>query len=257
MPTSSALPFAALLVALSWHSVVSAQTPPRVTLELSDASVATLVPELSSQLHEPVVVDADAQPAARCAHLTVSTGGAQPAARVIALVTDALRPAGLSVSRDANGVRIRHVAGAALPAGCSDSAAASTAPDADAAHVLDGIHTRPDGTVTITSAARDVILADPTLLLRTARAVPQVEHGVVVGIRLFGIRPQSFMGRLGFQNGDTVLRVNGFSVATPENALDAYSRVRSADHIDTEILRAGAPRTIHVVIEPATSQRAH
>jgi hypothetical protein len=39
---------------------------------------------------------------------------------------------------------------------------------------------------------------------------------------LFGIRPDTLLGTLGLENGDRLQTINGFDMASPEKALEAY-----------------------------------
>lgn len=85
----------------------------------------------------------------------------------------------------------------------------------------------------------DKILENQAELMRTARIVPEQENGKVVGIRLFGIRPETLLGTLGIENGDRLQAINGFEMASPEKALEAYARLRTADHLTVQVNRRG------------------
>jgi general secretion pathway protein C len=74
-----------------------------------------------------------------------------------------------------------------------------------------------------------------------ARIVPERENGGAVGMRLFGIRPDSVLGQLGFENGDRLETVNGAPVTSPAEATEAYTRARSADHVTVTLTRKGQP----------------
>jgi general secretion pathway protein C len=65
--------------------------------------------------------------------------------------------------------------------------------------------------------------------------------GQIIGLRLFGIRPGSLLNTLGLQNGDRLETINGFSLASPEQALQAYARLRSATRLSVRLDRAGQP----------------
>jgi general secretion pathway protein C len=65
----------------------------------------------------------------------------------------------------------------------------------------------------------DKILENQSELMRQARIVPEQENGKVVGIRLFGVRPDTLLGVLGMENGDRLQTINGFDMASPEKAL--------------------------------------
>jgi general secretion pathway protein C len=85
----------------------------------------------------------------------------------------------------------------------------------------------------------DKILENQAELMRQARIVPEQENGKVVGIRLFGVRPDTLLGTLGMENGDRLEKINGFDMASPEKALEAYARLRTADNLTVSINRRG------------------
>ncbi len=86
----------------------------------------------------------------------------------------------------------------------------------------------------------DKILENQAELMKQARIVPEQENGKVVGIRLFGVRPDTLLGALGMENGDRLQSINGFDMTSPEKALEAYARLRTADHMTVQINRKGA-----------------
>jgi general secretion pathway protein C len=90
----------------------------------------------------------------------------------------------------------------------------------------------------------DKILENQAELMRSARIVPEQQDGKVVGIRLFGIRPDTLLGTLGFQNGDRLETINGFNMASPEKALEAYARLRTAPNLNVKVNRRGKPMSI-------------
>jgi general secretion pathway protein C len=90
----------------------------------------------------------------------------------------------------------------------------------------------------------DKILENQAELMRSARIVPETKDGKVVGVRLFGIRPDTLLGTLGLQNGDRLESINGFDMASPEKALEAYARLRTANNLAVKVNRRGAPLNI-------------
>jgi general secretion pathway protein C len=86
----------------------------------------------------------------------------------------------------------------------------------------------------------DKILENQAELMKQARIVPEQENGKVVGIRLFGVRPDTLLGVLGMENGDRLQSINGFDMTSPEKALEAYARLRTADHMTVSINRRGS-----------------
>ena len=86
----------------------------------------------------------------------------------------------------------------------------------------------------------DKILENQAELMRQARIVPEQENGKVVGIRLYGVRPDTLLGTLGMENGDRLEKINGFDMTSPEKALEAYARLRTSDHLTVSVNRRGA-----------------
>ena len=85
----------------------------------------------------------------------------------------------------------------------------------------------------------DKILENQAELMRQARIVPEQENGKVVGIRLVNFRPDSLLGTLGMESGDRLEKINGFDMTSPEKALEAYARLRTADHLTVSVNRKG------------------
>ncbi len=90
----------------------------------------------------------------------------------------------------------------------------------------------------------DKILENQAELMRSARIVPEQKDGKVVGVRMFGIRPDTLLGTLGLQNGDRLETINGFNMASPEKALEAYARLRTASALNVKVNRRGSPVSI-------------
>lgn len=85
----------------------------------------------------------------------------------------------------------------------------------------------------------DKILENQAELMKQARIVPEQENGKTVGIRLYGIRPDTLLGTLGMVQGDRLEKINGFDMASPEKALEAYARLRTADKLAVQLTRNG------------------
>jgi general secretion pathway protein C len=106
------------------------------------------------------------------------------------------------------------------------------------------IHKISDNEFNIERSVVDSILENQAELMKSARIVPEKEGDKVVGIRLFGIKPESLLGTLGLENGDRLQQINGFDMASPEKALEAYARLRTADHLTVAINRKGKDQNI-------------
>jgi general secretion pathway protein C len=89
----------------------------------------------------------------------------------------------------------------------------------------------------------DLILEEQADLMYQTRVVPRSMNGQTYP-QLWGVGPSSLLGMLGFRNGDCVQWINGFDLSTPDHALEAYARLRSADVLEVRVKRNGADVTL-------------
>jgi general secretion pathway protein C len=125
---------------------------------------------------------------------------------------------------------------------------ASNAP-AVPAEISDKIQKVSETEFNVDRSVIDNVLENQATLMRSARIVPEQKDGKTVGIRLFGIRQDTLLGTLGMQNGDRLEKINGFDMASPEKALEAYARLRTATSLTVQLTRRGKPLTIEYQIK--------
>jgi general secretion pathway protein C len=144
------------------------------------------------------------------------------------------------------------------PAAASAAASAAPAPQAPAPasgapavppEIASKIQKISDTEFHVDHAVIDNILEHQAELMKSARIVPEQKDGKVLGIRLFGIRPDTLLGSLGIQNGDRLESINGFNMGSPEKALEAYARLRTATSLNVKVSRRGAPVSIDYQIQ--------
>jgi general secretion pathway protein C len=133
---------------------------------------------------------------------------------------------------------------AAAPAAMPDGPPPSGGPTTVPADIASKIQKVSDSEFNVDRSVVDKILENQAELMRSARIVPEQKDGKVIGIRLFGVRPDTLLGTLGLQNGDRLEAINGFTMASPEKALEAYARLRTASNLNVKLNRRGAPATI-------------
>ncbi len=73
-----------------------------------------------------------------------------------------------------------------------------------------------------------------------ARIVPAFRDGVAEGFKVFSIRADSMLVKLGIQNGDLIKRVNEYDMNSPEKTLEVYSKLKGANRVEVELERSGA-----------------
>ena len=115
--------------------------------------------------------------------------------------------------------------------------------------LTDGIEKISETKFNIQRSLVDKVLANQGSLMKSARVIPHEENGRVTGVKLYGIRRNSLLGRLGVRNGDMLRTINGFSMTSPDTALEAYSRLRSADKLTLAVKRQNKEMTIDYNIE--------
>jgi general secretion pathway protein C len=144
--------------------------------------------------------------------------------------------------------RVQPVLPAAAPAAAAAAPAApppvAGGPNPVPADIASKIQKISDTEFNIDRSVVDKILENQAELMKSARIVPETKDGKVLGIRLFGIRPDTLLGTLGIQNGDRLDAINGFNMGSPEKALEAYARLRTASSLDVNVNRRGAPVAI-------------
>jgi type II secretion system protein C len=92
-------------------------------------------------------------------------------------------------------------------------------------------------------------LANLNELLTQARAVPNIENGVVNGFKLFGVQPGSLYQKLGAQNGDVIKSVNGIEMKDPNTAMGLFQQLQTTNKLEFSIERNGEPKNFTVDIK--------
>ena len=71
----------------------------------------------------------------------------------------------------------------------------------------------------------------------------------MVGVRILGVRPGSVLSALGIENGDRLTNINGYDVADPQRALEAYGKIRNAENIVVAVNRSGKAMSLDIQIK--------
>lgn len=257
---------------------VEAPPPQPATINLERAEAYETLSVAAQLLGEPVLVDAMSLVWLRCIAVTVKESTPLPRKMAAERLFDALRAQGVRIEilasskRDGDTWIVKiHERPASCPAPEGELAAAAAsdpgvvggdagAPDGDAGagalgadavlqEVLRSIREISPTDHAVTQRGLDLFLENQSSLMRSARIVPEQAGGKTVGIRMFGVRPDSVLGRLGFENGDRLERVMGKPMSTPEQALEVYAAMRSAKVIEIDLNRRGAPLKLIVRVE--------
>jgi general secretion pathway protein C len=112
-----------------------------------------------------------------------------------------------------------------------------------------GITQVSDTSYNVNRTLLDKVLSNQAELMRAARIIPFEENGRVVGVKVYGIRRSSLLGKLGVQNGDVLRTINGFDLSSPDSALEAYTKLREMDQFSIAMIRRGQPRTMEYSVK--------
>ena len=80
----------------------------------------------------------------------------------------------------------------------------------------------------------DKVLMNPMAVMKGARVVPAMKNGKAHGFKLYAIRPDSLFVAARPENGDTIVRVNGFDLTTADQALELYTKLRDASTLQID-----------------------
>lgn len=91
----------------------------------------------------------------------------------------------------------------------------------------------------------DQAMSDLNSLFTQARAVPySTAEGTTQGFRLFSIKPQSLIDRIGLKNGDIIQRVNGVEISDPGTAFGLLQDLQGHPQVRVDVLRNHEPVTL-------------
>ncbi len=110
-------------------------------------------------------------------------------------------------------------------------------------------HPPPPAPRVLTREFVDAMLANTEGLATAARFVPRLVDGRPRGVKLYAIRPGSYIDQLGLKNGDTLVALNGFDLSVPDQALEAYAHTRGASHVLLDLERRGERVTLEYVVQ--------
>jgi general secretion pathway protein C len=116
-------------------------------------------------------------------------------------------------------------------------------------HTWDGIKKSGDNEWTVEKGELDYALANLDKLSREARVVPHFADGQTNGFKVFSIRRNSALRKMGMKNNDVITGVNGHSLANTEKALELYTKLSSETDFEVTILRNGSEQTMRYRVQ--------
>jgi len=83
----------------------------------------------------------------------------------------------------------------------------------------------------------DSTLADQMQFMREIGVRPRFEGGRPAGFVIYSIEPESIFGRMGLEDGDVIVSVNGKSLATTQPTMEFYDALKKGGTVSLEIKR--------------------
>ena len=90
----------------------------------------------------------------------------------------------------------------------------------------------------------DSTLPDPEHLIQAIRFRPRFEQGEPVGFVIYGIEPGSIFERMGIQDGDLILGINGKSFTTTQQSMEFYDAIKKGGAVALQVRRDGSTQDL-------------
>ncbi|MEJ7728258.1 MAG: hypothetical protein WKG00_03500 [Polyangiaceae bacterium] len=239
--------------ATSTGAAATAPSPDRrISFSLQDADSESMLQAMAASLDAPVVVEARAAQAFAAARLTVFTPGPVERDEVRSLIDAALQPQGLAVRAVGAGYLISPAAkDASAPSKLTEFrfALPPNVPQADAAQLaIAGIRVVSPTEREIAESTRALFVAQLRETLLGARSARFV-HEDQASFRVFGVRADSLLARLGLENGDRHSLGAG-SDASAASVLQALAGLKQGVAATVGIERRGRPLELRYRVVP-------
>lgn len=124
-------------------------------------------------------------------------------------------------------------------------AAVASVPRGKAAPGGEGIRKKGDNEWEIAQAEIDAVMnGGLATLATTVRIVPYFESGKASGFKLYSVKKNSLLSKIGLKSGDVLRKVNGYEISSPEKALQVYGMLKTERNLTLDLTRGGKPQTL-------------
>ena len=93
------------------------------------------------------------------------------------------------------------------------------------------------------------LIDNPAQLLEQALYKPYKKDGQIIGFSVRNIQDDSVLQKIGMQNDDVLMRLNGEDIKSPTSLLQAYAGLEGSNTISVDVLRDGQVKSILLELE--------
>lgn len=111
---------------------------------------------------------------------------------------------------------------------------------------LAGIRGSPGQTGVNWAQVQQNLRIDPAELARQVRAMPHMENGRQIGVRLQAGRDTLLFSKLGLRNTDIITSVNNIPLDNPARALELVNQLSSSSQFQVRLRRDGRDMTLNI-----------
>lgn len=80
-------------------------------------------------------------------------------------------------------------------------------------------------------------------IMTAARLLPSLKDGKVEGFKISEIRSGGIFAMIGMKAGDVLLRINDFSIDSPEKAIQSFASLKGQNRVKLDLVRDNQPAT--------------
>ncbi len=102
--------------------------------------------------------------------------------------------------------------------------------------------------IQIQRADLEAQLQDLPKLMSQVNVAPHFKDGQPAGIGIHRITPGSIFQRMGLQNGDILVGVEGNPISSPEELINLYDKLKNAESLRLQVERGGSVKEIEYTI---------
>jgi len=106
-----------------------------------------------------------------------------------------------------------------------------------------------DGRFRVTKEEAEEVGDNKAGLMMDMRFIPYTAEGEIKGMKLYGIKANSFPGSCGIRNGDIVMEINGRTVADPDGLLGFCDALKKDGEVHIKIVRSDKDVDLYIAIE--------